>query len=43
MNEWFGPVLGIMKAPNLKKAIEWQNAPDYGLNGRSPLFIHKRM
>jgi len=31
MNEWFGPVLGIMKAPNLKKAIEWQNATEYGL------------
>ena len=31
MNEWFGPVLGIMQAPNLKKAIEWQNATDYGL------------
>jgi len=34
MNEWFGPVLGIMKAPNLKKAIEWQNATDYGLTAR---------
>ena len=31
INEWFGPVLGIMKAPNLKKAIEWQNATEYGL------------
>ena len=31
MNEWFGPVLGIMQAPNLKKAIEWQNATEYGL------------
>jgi len=31
LNEWFGPVLGIMKAPNLKKAIEWQNATEYGL------------
>ena len=29
--EWFGPVLGIMKAQNLKEAIKWQNATDYGL------------
>jgi len=31
MNEWFGPVLGIMKAPSIKKAIEWQNATEFGL------------
>ena len=29
--EWFGPVLGIMKAQDLKEAIKWQNATDYGL------------
>jgi RHH-type proline utilization regulon transcriptional repressor/proline dehydrogenase/delta 1-pyrroline-5-carboxylate dehydrogenase len=30
-NEWFGPVLGIMDAPNLETAIDWQNDVDYGL------------
>ena len=30
-NEWFGPVLGVMVAPNFDTAIEWQNAVDYGL------------
>ncbi len=30
-NEWFGPVLGLMVAPNLKTAIEWQNATNFGL------------
>ncbi|MGF3057166.1 proline dehydrogenase family protein [Microbacterium sp. YY-01] len=29
--EFFGPVLGIMHAPTLAKAIEMQNAVDYGL------------
>jgi len=29
--ECFGPVLGIMRAESLAKAIEWQNATDYGL------------
>ncbi|MGB7982987.1 MAG: bifunctional proline dehydrogenase/L-glutamate gamma-semialdehyde dehydrogenase [Candidatus Nanopelagicales bacterium] len=29
--EWFGPVLGVMRAPDLDTAIEWQNAVDYGL------------
>ncbi|KRC63537.1 1-pyrroline-5-carboxylate dehydrogenase [Aeromicrobium sp. Root236] len=29
--EYFGPVLGIMKAKSLQQAIEWQNATDYGL------------
>ncbi|MEL5990810.1 bifunctional proline dehydrogenase/L-glutamate gamma-semialdehyde dehydrogenase [Microbacterium phosphatis] len=29
--EFFGPVLGIMHAPTLERAIEWQNAVDYGL------------
>ncbi len=30
-NEWFGPVLGVMRAPDFETAIEWQNAVDYGL------------
>ena len=30
-NEWFGPVLGIMKAPDFQTAIAWQNATDFGL------------
>ncbi len=29
--EFFGPILGIMKAKSLRQAIEWQNATDYGL------------
>jgi RHH-type proline utilization regulon transcriptional repressor/proline dehydrogenase/delta 1-pyrroline-5-carboxylate dehydrogenase len=31
LNEWFGPVLAIMVAPDLETAIEWQNATDFGL------------
>lgn len=31
LNEWFGPVLGIMVAPDLATAISWQNAIPYGL------------
>ncbi len=31
LTEWFGPVLGVMRAPDLETAIEWQNAPAYGL------------
>jgi len=30
-NEWFGPVLAIMKAPDLDTAITWQNSTPYGL------------
>ena len=30
-NEWFGPVLGIMVAPDFATAIAWQNGGDYGL------------
>jgi len=30
-NEWFGPVLGVMHAPDLETAINWQNDIDYGL------------
>ncbi|MEV7611132.1 bifunctional proline dehydrogenase/L-glutamate gamma-semialdehyde dehydrogenase [Microbacterium sp. NPDC089320] len=29
--EFFGPVLGVMHAPTLERAIELQNAVDYGL------------
>ena len=31
MNEWFGPVLGIIEAPDFDTAIEIQNACDFGL------------
>lgn len=31
LTEWFGPVLGVMRAPDLTTAITWQNAPAYGL------------
>ena len=30
-NEWFGPVLGVMRAPDLATAITWQNGVQYGL------------
>ncbi len=30
-HEWFGPVLGVMVAPDLTTAIEWQNHTDFGL------------
>jgi len=30
-NEWFGPVLGIMEAPNFVTALKWQNDVDFGL------------
>ena len=30
-NEWFGPVLGVMQAPDFETAITWQNATDFGL------------
>jgi RHH-type proline utilization regulon transcriptional repressor/proline dehydrogenase/delta 1-pyrroline-5-carboxylate dehydrogenase len=29
--EWFGPVLGVMVAPDLTTAIQWQNQTDFGL------------
>ncbi len=29
--EWFGPVLGVMRAPDLETALWWQNATDFGL------------
>jgi RHH-type proline utilization regulon transcriptional repressor/proline dehydrogenase/delta 1-pyrroline-5-carboxylate dehydrogenase len=31
--ECFGPVLGLMAAPDLDTAIEWQNNNDFGLTG----------
>jgi RHH-type transcriptional regulator, proline utilization regulon repressor / proline dehydrogenase / delta 1-pyrroline-5-carboxylate dehydrogenase len=31
LTECFGPVLGLMRAADLDEAIEWQNAPVYGL------------
>jgi RHH-type proline utilization regulon transcriptional repressor/proline dehydrogenase/delta 1-pyrroline-5-carboxylate dehydrogenase len=31
MTECFGPVLGVMRAADLRQAIEWQNAVAYGL------------
>ena len=31
LTEWFGPVLGVMRAPDLDTAIDWQNAVEYGL------------
>jgi RHH-type proline utilization regulon transcriptional repressor/proline dehydrogenase/delta 1-pyrroline-5-carboxylate dehydrogenase len=31
LTEYFGPVLGIMRAASLEEAIELQNAPAYGL------------
>ena len=31
LNEWFGPVLAILVAPDLDTAIEWQNETPFGL------------
>lgn len=31
LNEWFGPVLAIMVAPDLETAIKWQNSTVFGL------------
>ena len=31
LNEWFGPVLAVIPAPDFASAIELQNATDYGL------------
>jgi RHH-type proline utilization regulon transcriptional repressor/proline dehydrogenase/delta 1-pyrroline-5-carboxylate dehydrogenase len=30
-HEWFGPVLGVMVAPDFATAIAWQNRTDFGL------------
>ena len=29
--EWFGPVLGVMRAASFEEALSWQNAVPYGL------------
>ena len=31
MTEWFGPVLGVMRAETFEEALAWQNAVAYGL------------
>ncbi|HEX2578113.1 MAG TPA: bifunctional proline dehydrogenase/L-glutamate gamma-semialdehyde dehydrogenase [Aquihabitans sp.] len=31
--ECFGPVLGVMRAPDLETAVRWQNATPFGLTG----------
>ena len=30
-NEWFGPVLAVIEAPNFETAITWQNETEFGL------------
>jgi RHH-type proline utilization regulon transcriptional repressor/proline dehydrogenase/delta 1-pyrroline-5-carboxylate dehydrogenase len=30
-NEWFGPILGVMAAPDFETALHWQNTVPYGL------------
>ena len=30
-NEWFGPVLAIMRSPNLQTSLSWQNSTPFGL------------
>ncbi len=30
-NEWFGPVLAVIEAPNFETAIRWQNETEFGL------------
>jgi len=31
LNEWFGPVLGLMNSASLEQAVTWQNATSFGL------------
>ncbi|WP_182354137.1 proline dehydrogenase family protein [Flaviflexus huanghaiensis] len=31
LTEYFGPILGVMRAENLVQAVEWQNAVEFGL------------
>ncbi|WP_054952124.1 proline dehydrogenase family protein [Flaviflexus massiliensis] len=31
LTEYFGPILGIMRADSLEEAVEWQNAVEFGL------------
>jgi RHH-type transcriptional regulator, proline utilization regulon repressor / proline dehydrogenase / delta 1-pyrroline-5-carboxylate dehydrogenase len=33
LTECFGPVLGLMHAPDLETALRWQHAPGFGLTG----------
>jgi RHH-type proline utilization regulon transcriptional repressor/proline dehydrogenase/delta 1-pyrroline-5-carboxylate dehydrogenase len=33
LTECFGPVLGVMRAPDLDTAVAWQNATPFGLTG----------
>ncbi len=33
LTECFGPVLGLMSAPDLDTALRWQHAPGFGLTG----------
>ena len=33
LTECFGPVLGLMRAPDLATAIDWQNQVEFGLTG----------
>ncbi|MCU0301260.1 MAG: bifunctional proline dehydrogenase/L-glutamate gamma-semialdehyde dehydrogenase [Candidatus Nanopelagicales bacterium] len=40
--EWFGPVLGVMRAPDFATAIAWQNDVEYGLTaGLHALDVHE--
>ncbi len=42
LHEWFGPVLGVMVAPDLETAISWQNQTDFGLTaGFASLDVHE--
>lgn len=31
LTEWFGPVLGVMRAESFEEAVSWQNSVPYGL------------
>ena len=31
LTEYFGPILGVMRAQSLEQAVEWQNATEFGL------------
>ena len=31
LNEWFGPVLAIIEAPDFETALDWQNQTEFGL------------
>jgi RHH-type proline utilization regulon transcriptional repressor/proline dehydrogenase/delta 1-pyrroline-5-carboxylate dehydrogenase len=36
-HEWFGPVLGVMVAPDFTTAMDWQNQTDFGLTVGYPV------